>query len=57
MEPTYKLNILEWLSQSPDLNLIENLWKDLKKAVNRRSPHNLLELEHFSKEQWIKIVD
>ncbi|KAI4904828.1 hypothetical protein NFI96_006812 [Prochilodus magdalenae] len=36
-------NILEWPSQSPDLNPIENLWWDLKKAVAVRKPKNELE--------------
>ena len=35
------LNVLESPSQSPDLNPIENLWRDLKIAVQRRSPSNL----------------
>ncbi len=26
-----KVNILKWLSQSPDLNPIKMLWKDLRK--------------------------
>ena len=42
-------------SQSPDLNLIEHLWRDLKIAVQRRSPSNLTELERICKEQWEKL--
>jgi hypothetical protein len=35
------LKILEWLSQRPDLNTIENVWKVLKISVYLRSPSNL----------------
>ena len=50
-----KYNVLEWPSQSPDLNIIENVWGDLKQAVHARKPSNLTELEMFSKEEWSKI--
>ena len=50
-----KYNLLEWPSQSPDLNIIENLWDDLKRAVHARQPSNLTELEMFCKEEWSKI--
>jgi transposase len=49
------LNILEWPSQSPDLNPIEHLWRDLKIAVQRSSPSHLTEIERICREQWVKL--
>ena len=46
-------NVLEWPRQSPDLNLIEHLWGDLKIAVQRRSPCNLT--ERVCREEWEKL--
>ena len=50
------LNVLEWPSQSPDLNTIYHLWSDLKIAVqwSRASPSNLTELE-ICREEWEKL--
>ena len=50
-----KCNVLEWPSQSPDLNPIEMLWKDLKRSVHARKPTNIHELKQFCKEEWAKI--
>ncbi|XP_062279112.1 meprin A subunit beta-like [Scomber scombrus] len=47
--------ILEWPSQSPDLNPIENLWWDLKKVVAARKPKNISELKAFAHEEGAKI--
>jgi transposase len=49
------LNVLEWPSHSPDMNPIEHLWRDLKIAVQRRSPFNLTELERIYREIWEKL--
>ena len=49
------LNVLEWPSQSPDLNLTEHLWRDLKIAVQQRSPSNLTDLERICREEWEKL--
>ena len=51
-----KKKILEWLSQIPDLNSIENLWHDFKIAVHQHCPHNLTELEQFCTEEWANIA-
>ncbi|CAJ0959505.1 unnamed protein product [Ranitomeya imitator] len=47
--------LLRWPAMSPDLNPIEDLWKDLKMAVWRRHPSNIRDLEQFAKEEWSKI--
>ncbi len=49
------VSVLEWPSQSPDLNPIEHLWRDLKMAVHQRLPSNLTELERICKEEWQRI--
>ena len=46
------LNVLELPTQSPDLNPIEHHWRDLKIAVHRRSPSNLIELERICREEF-----
>ncbi|KAG2462973.1 TC1A transposase, partial [Polypterus senegalus] len=50
------VNVLEWRSQSPGLNLIEHLWRNLKMAEHRRFPSNLMELERCCKEEWAKLA-
>jgi transposase len=42
-------------SQSPDLNPIEHLWRDLKIPVQGYSPSNLTELERICREEWEKL--
>ena len=47
-----KIKVLEWPSQNP----IEHLWGYLKRAVHRRFPRNLTDLERFCKEEWANIA-
>ncbi|KAI4876358.1 hypothetical protein NFI96_017823 [Prochilodus magdalenae] len=49
------IKVLEWHSQSPDLNPIENLWRELKLHVSQRQPRNLADLEEICVEEWAKI--
>ncbi|MGH0165600.1 UNVERIFIED_CONTAM: hypothetical protein FKN15_052999 [Acipenser sinensis] len=47
--------MLQWPSQSPDLNSIENLWFQLKRAVHKHRLKDIKDLEKFCMEEWSKI--
>jgi hypothetical protein len=50
-----KVKVLDWPSQSPNLNPIENLWAELKKCVRARRPTNLTQLHQLCQEEWANI--
>ena len=45
------VNVLEWPSQSPDLNAIEHLWR----SENGCAPTLPIQPERFCKEEWAKL--
>jgi transposase len=52
-----KLEVLDWISQSPDINPIENAWRQLKQRIakRQRKAKNLDEVFAFAQEEWNKI--
>lgn len=50
-----RLRVLPWPASSPDLNPIENLWRYLKRRVNRRRPRTQNDLRMYVLEEWARI--
>ena len=41
------VHVMEWSSNSPDLNPIENMWQIVKNNVEKRMPKDIVELKQF----------
>ena len=50
------IDIMEWPPHPPDLNLIENLWTDVKKAVHTCNPTSNEALWMVVNESWVRIA-
>uniref|UniRef100_A0A0K8UJC9 Transposable element Tc1 transposase n=1 Tax=Bactrocera latifrons TaxID=174628 RepID=A0A0K8UJC9_BACLA len=50
-----RIEVMVWPAQSPDLNPIENLWTDLKKAVWDEKPTNNKDLWEVVQKAWYNI--
>ena len=50
------ISTLNWPSQSPDLNPIENLCNTLKVKVHKLNLQNIKQLEELCKEEWGKVM-
>jgi hypothetical protein len=56
---TQHINTLKWTANSPDLNIIENLWAILKRRLKawKVKPRNLDELWEAAEAEWYDIPD
>ena len=54
---THDIRLLDWVGQSPDLNLIEHLWDILDRRIRKRRPlpTSKQELIHMLQEEWVSI--
>ena len=47
--------ISDWPPQSPDFNIIENMWSVLKRNVAKRFPNTIEELWEVATKEWYRI--
>ena len=50
------VTVMDWPSQSPDLNPIENVWKTLGEPSKARNPKTTEQLWNALQEEWNKIT-
>jgi len=47
----------DWPAQSPDMNIIENMWAELKKKIAKHTPISKNELWDVVQREWYAIPD
>ena len=52
---THSVEVLDWPSQSPDLNPIEHMWEELERRVRAQNYSNLDDFFEALKKEWAQI--
>jgi len=47
--------VIDWPSNSLDVNPVENLWAIIERRIEKRKPGNIEELNNFLHEEWNNI--
>jgi len=52
----HNINVFKWLSNSPDLNCIENIWDYIDKELRKLKPTNVSQLQQMIHQLWCGIT-
>ena len=52
---SHNVLILDWPSNSPDFNPIENAWQIMKNKIHVQAPASVKELQELLKRTWVEM--
>ena len=52
---SHNIPVLDWPSNSPDLNPIENAWQIMKNKIHAQAPTSITEIQELLTRTWIEM--
>ena len=51
-----QVRVLQWPPLSPDLSIVENVWSEVKRLVDRKRPRTADQIETAAKRAWLDVT-